>query len=101
MLANSQWGQRIARIRCRAGIYAVVHPRRRTEGSAWPMQTVCRNPRCWPIAASTVRVAGPQPIIQGLEKVELVDLYDGSTRDVLKPDEFANGGMLRLTPDLY
>jgi hypothetical protein len=52
-------------------------------------------------SARTLLVAEPQPIIQGLGRVDLVSLDDGSVTNLLQPDEFANGGMLRLASGLY
>lgn len=52
-------------------------------------------------SARTLLVAEPQPVIQGLGRVEQVNLRDGSVHNVLKAEEFANGGMLRLRDDLY
>lgn len=51
--------------------------------------------------ARTVLVMEPQPIIQGNGRVEMIDLRSGQVSNVLKPDEFANGGLLQVAPGVY
>lgn len=52
-------------------------------------------------AARTVLVAQPKVIMQGGGTVEKVDLKTAKVSTALQADEFANGGMLQISPTQY